>query len=79
MLWRDFTFLKEQSKYVRILRKVMVTEKDNISTSGDVAQWTSHPPLRQSTRVRIPPGFNAFRKDTAMLLCAIALMCIACQ
>jgi hypothetical protein len=29
---------------------------------GGVAQWTSHPPQEQKTRVRIPPGYKVFRE-----------------
>jgi hypothetical protein len=29
---------------------------------GGVAQWTSHPPQKQTTRVRIPPGYSVKHK-----------------
>jgi hypothetical protein len=34
-----------------------------------VAQWTTHPPHEQKTRVLVPPGCKIFRYDMAMLLC----------
>jgi hypothetical protein len=46
---------------------------------GGVAQWTSHPPKEQKTRVRIPPGYKVFKENIAMLLCIIMdLICIFC-
>jgi hypothetical protein len=41
-----------------------------------VAQWTSHPPQGQKTRVRIPPGCKVFREIIALLLCVTDLLCI---
>jgi hypothetical protein len=32
------------------------------SFPGGVAQWTSHPPQEQKTRVRIPPGYKIFSR-----------------
>jgi hypothetical protein len=33
------------------------------------AQWTLHPPQKQKTRVRIPPGYKLFRKNIAVFVC----------
>jgi hypothetical protein len=41
-----------------------------------VAQWTSHPPHKQQTRVRIPLGYKVL--VTVMLLCTVDLICIVC-
>jgi hypothetical protein len=45
---------------------------------GGVAQWTSHPPQRQQSEVRVPPGYEVFRKNQAMLLCVLDLIFIVC-
>jgi hypothetical protein len=45
---------------------------------GGVAQWTSHPPQLQQTRVRIPPGYKVLRKNIAMLFGVFELICIVC-
>jgi hypothetical protein len=52
--------------------------KHPLCPDGGVAQWTSHQPQRQQTRVRIPLGYKVFRKNIAMLLCVFDLICIVC-
>jgi hypothetical protein len=45
---------------------------------GGVAQCTSHPPLQQKTRVRIPLGYKILMENIAMLLRTIELMHCFC-
>jgi hypothetical protein len=45
---------------------------------GGVAQWISHPPQVQKTRVRIPPGYKVFRENIAVLLFIIDAICLVC-
>jgi hypothetical protein len=37
-----------------------ITKNRIVALDGGVAQWTSHPPQEQKTRVPIPPGCKDF-------------------
>jgi hypothetical protein len=52
--------------------------KNSHNRPGGMARWTSQPPQRQQTWVRIPPGYNVFI-NTAMLLCVFDLIRIVCE
>jgi hypothetical protein len=41
--------------------------------------WTSHPPQKQKTRVRIPPGYKVFGEIISMLLCRYNLLMYLCN
>jgi hypothetical protein len=61
------------TKRVHILQfKVNVFQ---LALDGGVAQWASHPPQEQKTRVRVPPGCKVFRGNIAMLLSIFDLIC----
>jgi hypothetical protein len=42
-------------------------DNKNVLRPVGVAQWTSHPPQEQKTRVRIPPGYKVFKSDAFVL------------
>jgi hypothetical protein len=39
-------------------------QDESLDGPGGVAQWASHPPQKQKTRVRIPPGYKV--KDDSL-------------
>jgi hypothetical protein len=47
-------------KFLRPKHRTKMKFIDKGPAGAGVAQWTSHPPKEQKTRVRIPPGNNVF-------------------
>jgi hypothetical protein len=55
------------------LNQILMHIKIHFNPCG-VAQWTSHPPQEQKTKVRIPPGLKFFQGKHIIAVVSIDLM-----
>jgi hypothetical protein len=61
------------------LRMELSTKKENnLCPGGGAAQWSSHLPVEQKTRVRIPPGCEVFKRKLSKDVVNIYIIRIVC-